>query len=77
MHFLGRLVRAIFAGREKPDFSVRRTAEEKLRAKISLWQHQASLYELAGLPCAARRCRMAAERYRVKLVALVTRSEAA
>jgi len=71
MRFFGRLVRAIFIGREKDAFSVRKTAEEELREKISRWQHQASLYELAGLPCAARRCRKVAEQYRVKLVALV------
>ena len=77
MRFFERLVRAIFIGRERDDLSARMSAEQELREKISLWQHQATLYELAGLPRAARRCRKVANQYRVKLVAWVYRNEVA
>ena len=76
MRFLARLVRAIFAGRRET-FALPRTAEELLRVKMHRWQHQACLYELAGLPRLARRCRAIAQQYRAKLVASVFRNEAA
>ena len=78
LHFLTQLLQAIFVARPKRNFgSFAETAEEGLRRKIHLWQHQAVLYELAGLPRFARRCRDVANKYRAKLVAVVYKSEAA
>lgn len=78
MRFLGVLLQAIFLGRkgDSPCGS-RRTVEDDLREKIHRWQHQAVLYETAGLPRLARRCREVANGYRVKLVAQAFRDEAA
>jgi hypothetical protein len=76
MRFLGRLLKAIFTAGEKDSF-LPETAHERLRVKIHYWQHQACLYEVAGQPRLARRCREIAQQYRAKLVALVFRNEAA
>jgi hypothetical protein len=78
MRFLGVLLRAIFTGRRGcTPGGPRKALEENLREKIHRWQHQAVLYETAGLPRLARRCREVASGYRVKLVALAFKDEAA
>jgi hypothetical protein len=77
MRLFGRLLRAIFLGRERNTLSLRIAAEEELRKKIRFWEHQATLYDLAGLGKTARRCRAIANEYRVKVVALVFHNEAA
>lgn len=76
MRFFGRLLRAVFARGEQPSRFLSGTLEEELRKNISKWQHQAVLYEQAGLPRAARRCRKVADKYRARLVALMIRNEA-
>lgn len=78
MSFFGGLVRAIFAGRNGASPSgPGLTPGDVLRQKIHRWQHQAVLYEVAGRPRIARRCRAVANAYRTKLVALVFKDEAA
>lgn len=77
MRFFGRLLWALLGGSGKPGFSRRSRLEDDLREKIQFWQHQASLYEQLGLLHASRRCREIAQQYRARLVAWVSRSEAA
>ena len=78
MRFLTQLLRAIFLRRPTLKFNAfAESPQDELRRKIHFWQHQAVLYELAGQPRLARRCRDVAGKHRAKLVGLVYKSEAA
>jgi hypothetical protein len=71
MRFFRKLSRALWRWLSEGDSRAQKRAlEESLRKKISFWEHQALLYELAHLPRGARRCRKIVLRYRVRLLCL-------
>jgi hypothetical protein len=76
MRFFRKLLRMLCRRLSEGDSEAqKRTLAESLRRKISFWEHQALLYELAHLPRGARRCRNIVLRYRVRLLCLTFPSE--